>query len=224
MNREQDLYPPIKALLERQGYVVKGEVGAADIVAVRDGEDPVIVELKLRFSLALFHQAVARLKVTDHVYVAVCRPIGRTARRALRDNLSLCRRLGLGLMTVRSDGAVDIHCDPGPYVPRKAKVKAARLLREFERLRGDPNTGGATRHGIVTAYRQDALRCAAHLAAHGASKGADVARAAEVPHATRLMRDNHYGWFERVEKGIYALSDAGRVGLKHWACSWEGDV
>ena len=32
--REQDLYAPVKALLTRQGYEVKGEVGAADVVAV----------------------------------------------------------------------------------------------------------------------------------------------------------------------------------------------
>ena len=106
MDREQDLYPPIKALLERQGYTVKGEVGAADIVAVREGEEPVIVELKLRFSLALFHQAITRLKVTDQVYIGVSKPKGRSARRALKDNLALCRRLGLGLITVRADGTV----------------------------------------------------------------------------------------------------------------------
>lgn len=221
MDREQDLYPPIKALLERQGYIVKGEVGAADIVAVRDGDEPVIVELKLRFSLALFHQAVTRLKVTDQVYIGVCKPKGRTARRALKDNLALCRRLGLGLITVRADGVVEVQCDPGPYAPRKNKDKAARLLREFDRLEGDPNAGGATRHGIVTAYRQDALKCAAHLAECGAAKGAEVAKATGVPTATRLMRENHYGWFDKVDKGIYALSDAGSDGLRHWAYSWE---
>lgn len=221
MDREQDLYPPIKALLERQGYTVKGEVGAADIVAMRDGSDPVIVELKLRFSLALFHQAVTRLRVTDLVYVGVCKPKGRAARRALKDNLALCRRLGLGLITVRADGAVEVHCDPGPYFPRKSKVRAARLLREFDRLEGDPNAGGATRHGIVTAYRQDALKCAAHLAEHGASKGADVAKATGVAEATRLMRTNHYGWFAKVETGTYALTPEGQEGLKHWAYSWE---
>jgi len=53
MDREDQLYPPVKALLERQGYDVKGEVGAADVMAVRDGEPPVIVELKLRFSLKI---------------------------------------------------------------------------------------------------------------------------------------------------------------------------
>ncbi|MEX0329490.1 MAG: DUF2161 domain-containing phosphodiesterase [Ruegeria sp.] len=221
MEREQDLYPPVKALLERQGYSVKGEVGAADIVAVRDNDAPVIVELKLRFTLALFHQAVARMKVTDQVYIAVCKPKGRSARRALKDNLALCRRLGLGLITVKPDGRVEVQCDPGPYAPRKNKAKATRLLREFDRLEGDPNSGGATRHGIVTAYRQDALKCAAHLAECGPCKGSDVAKATGVIAATRLMRVNHYGWFQKVEKGVYALSDAGFEGLKHWAYSWE---
>ena len=84
---------------------------------------------------------------------------------------------------------------------------------------GDPNAGGATRHGIVTAYRQDALKCAAHLAEHGAAKGAEVAKATGVEIATRLMYDNHYGWFEKVEKGVYGLSGAGQEGLKHWAYS-----
>ncbi len=221
MTREQDLYPPIKALLERQGYTVKGEVGAADVVAVRDGEEPVIVELKLRFTLSLFHQAITRLNLTDQVYIAVSKPAGRTARRALKDNLALCRRLGLGLITVRADSTVEVQCDPGPYAPRKNKARATRLLREFDRLEGDPNAGGATRHGIVTAYRQDALKCAAFLAENGPTKGAEVAKSVGVPVATRLMRENHYGWFEKVEKGIYGLTSTGTEGLKHWAYSWE---
>ena len=221
MKRESDLYAPVKALLERQGYTVKGEVGAADLVARRGDAPPVIVELKLKVSLALYHQAIARLRITDHVYIAVPRPGGRSARRALRDNMALCRRLGLGFITVRADGRAEVVCDPGPYAPRKNAKAAEKLLREFDRLEGDPNDGGATRHGIVTAYRQDALRCAAHLAEHGRCKGADVARATGVAQATRLMRDNHYGWFERAAPGVYALTGQGREGLVHWAYSWE---
>lgn len=223
MAQEQDLYKPVKALLERQGYTVKGEVGAADVVARRGDEPPVIVELKLRFSLSLFHQAVARLGLSDLVYVAVPRPTGKTARRALKDNLNLCRRLGLGLITVRADGRAEVQCDPGPYAPRKSKPRTARLLREFDRLRGDPNSGGATRHGIVTGYRQDALRCAAHLAEYGASRGREVAAATGVKAATRIMATNHYGWFERVATGVYALTGIGAEGLKHWAYSWESE-
>ncbi len=223
MGRERDLYPPVKRLLEAQGYVVKGEVGAADVVAVKEGADPVIVELKRAVTLGLFHQAVARLSVTDAVYIAVARPTGPRAKRALKDNLALCRRLGLGFMTVRDrDGLVEVLCDPGAALPRRNTRARAQLLRAFARLRGDPNDGGATRHGLVTGYRQDALACAAYLAETGAEKGALVARATGVPEATRIMRDNHYGWFDRVEKGVYALNAAGRKGLADWGGAPEG--
>ncbi|WP_071672849.1 DUF2161 domain-containing phosphodiesterase [Nioella nitratireducens] len=214
MVKETELYGPVKAYLEGQGYEVKAEVGAADLVAVRENEEPVIVELKTRFSLALFHQAVARQGLTDLVYVAVPRGTGRGFLKALKENTALCRRLGLGLITVRlRDGFVEAHCDPGPYAPRISKPKRQRLLREFSRRVGDPNTGGATRVALVTAYRQDALRCAAHLAEHGPSRGRDVKAATGVDRATTLMRDDHYGWFDKVEKGIYALTPKGAEGL-----------
>ncbi len=208
--RETDLYPPIKTFLEDQGYVVKSEVGAADVVALRGGEPPVVVELKLGFSLALFHQCIARMKVTDDVYLAVARQTGKRFAKAVKDNTALARRLGLGLITVRlSDGLVEVHCDPGPYAPRKNKKREAQLLREFARRQGDPNDGGQTRAGLVTAYRQDALKIAMYLFEVGACKGADVAKETKVSVATRMMRDNHYGWFEKVEKGIYGLTPAG---------------
>ena len=211
MTREADLYAPIKAHLTRQGYDVKGEVGAADVVG-RRGDEIVVVELKTSFSLALFHQGIARLALTDHVYLAV--PAGGKTK-ALAANVKLARRAGLGVMTVRvRDGFVEVLADPGPYAARKSPRKKARLLRAFDRLDGDPNEGGATRHGIVTGYRQDAVKCARFLAVHGPSAGAKVKDWAEVPAATRIMRDDHYGWFEKVEKGIYALTPKGLEGLQ----------
>ena len=213
---EADLYPAVKAHLQRQGYEVKGEVGAADVVG-RKGDDLVIVELKLGFSLALFHQAIERLSVTETVYVAV--PAGGKDK-ALKANVKLARRAGIGVMTVRSrDGHVEVLADPGPYAARTIKKKKTRLLRAFDRLDGDPNEGRATRYGLVTGYRQDALKCARFLAVHGASQGAKVKEWAEVPDATRIMRDNHYGWFKKVSKGVYDLAPEGRQGLNDW-----GDV
>jgi len=220
--KETDLYAPLKAYLEAQGYVVKGEVAEADVVACRGAEPPLIVELKLGFSLSLLHQGIARQAVTDVVYLAVPRRTGRVHYRALKDNAALCRRLGLGLITVRlRDGFVEVLCDPGPYRPRKSAAGKARLLREFARREGDPSVGGAQRAGLVTSYRQDALRCAAHLAAAGASKGAVVAKATGVARATRIMADDHYGWFERVTVGIYALTPRGVEGLETYGTPGE---
>jgi hypothetical protein len=208
--RETDLYPHVKAFLEDQGYVVKAEVGAADVVAIRGAEPPVVVELKLGFTLSLFHQCIARMSVTDDVYMAVARQPGKRFAKSVKDNTALARRLGLGLITVRlSDGLVEVHCDPGPYAPRKSSKRQAALLREFARRQGDPNDGGQTRAGLVTAYRQDTLKLAIYLFEVGACKGADVARETGVSRATAMMRDNHYGWFEKVEKGVYGLTPTG---------------
>ncbi|MBL4647243.1 MAG: hypothetical protein JKY99_12395, partial [Rhizobiales bacterium] len=98
---ETELYAPIKRLFEGQGYEVKGEIGAADVVAVRGTEDPIIIELKTSFSLSLFHQAVERQGISDIVYIAVPRGTGKPFQKALKNNKTLCRRLGLGLITVR---------------------------------------------------------------------------------------------------------------------------
>lgn len=216
--RETDLYGPVKRLLEGQGYEVKGEVGAADVVACRGEEDPVIVELKTGFSLSLFHQAIERQAITEAVYIAVPRGRGGAFFRALKNNTSLCRRLGLGLISVRlKDGFVEIHTDPAPYRPRKSRQKRARLLKEFAKRVGDPNRGGATRQRLITAYRQDALRCAKILHDNGPTKAAEVARAADVEIARRLMSDDHYGWFERVCTGIYAITPMGEQALIDYA-------
>ncbi|MCL4676774.1 MAG: hypothetical protein KJZ59_12355, partial [Pararhodobacter sp.] len=141
MQRESDLYPPLK-----------GEIGAADLVAM-GGPEAVIVEMKLKFSLTLYHQGIERLKITPQVYLAVLHPEGRAARRMIKDNTALSRRLGLGLLTVRArDGFVEVLAEPGPYAPRQSKPRRQRLESEFARRQGDPNAGGATRHGIVTGY------------------------------------------------------------------------
>ncbi len=67
---------------------------------------------------------------------------------------------------------------------------------------------------LMTAYRQEALRCAAALlASDGPMKLAAVRAAAAAPRAASILRDDFYGWFERVERGVYALTPAGKRGL-----------
>lgn len=217
--RESDLYEPVKSYLEAQGYEVKAEIGDCDILACRGDEPPVVVELKLTFSLALVMQGTARQTLFDQVYLAVPVSSDRGWKLRYRDIIRLCRRLGLGLLAVRTGAVpqVTAHLDPGPYAPRRNIRKASRLLKEFEHRVGDPNTGGMTRTKRMTVYRQDALRCALHLDAAGPTKAALVAAATGVSRAAALMRTDHYGWFERVERGIYRLTPKGAEGLATFA-------
>jgi len=91
--RETTLYAPVKAFLERRGYVVKGEVGGCDLVARRGDEPAVVVELKLRFSLGLVLQGVDRLALTERVYLAVPRPSRQRRSRGLAPSSPDIRKL-----------------------------------------------------------------------------------------------------------------------------------
>jgi hypothetical protein len=204
---ETELYGPVKALLEAQGYAVKGEVVGCDVVAVRGDEPPVIVELKRTFGLALVLQGIDRLAMTEAVYLAV----GAWPRRP-PEALRLCRRLGLGFIVV-SAGHAEVVLDPLPYRPRPSRVRTARLLGEHQRRVGDPTAGGSVRRPIMTAYRQDALRCAEALATGPASVRA-IRAGSGVSRAARILQSDVYGWFERVERGVYALSPRGRGALE----------
>lgn len=211
MSLESDLYAPVKALLEGQGYVVKGEVRGCDVVAVRGAELPVVVELKRVFGLGLVLQGVDRLALTDLVYLAV----GQWPKQ-MKNVRKLCRRLGLGLIVVSGEKA-DVVLDPAPYTPRRNKRKAGRMLGEHARRVGDPNVGGqAMRAPLMTAYRQQALRCAELLAANGPMKLAAMRSLADVPNVASILQSDVYGWFERVERGVYTITPKGRQGLQQF--------
>ncbi len=223
--RETDLYQPIKALLESQGYSVKGEVSNCDVVAVRAEDELVIVELKTTFTLPLVFQGIRRQSMTDLVYLAFAVSSGSSAltiwHRHYRDILKLCRLLGLGLISVRINAdersSVEVHLDPTPYQPRKNKRRRAMLLREFQRRVGDPNQGGSSNRPIVTAYRQDALKCAWFLDQSGPTKAIVVKLETGIYRAPRILQRDVYGWFQRIERGTYALTPVGERALGAYA-------
>ena len=215
---EADLYQPVKQFLQAQGYEVKGEVGACDVVGLRDGEEPVIVELKERLTLALVLQAVDRLALSETVYVAfrAGRKHSATWRSKRKQVLSLFRRLGLGLLTVSSRGRVRAVLDPAGYRPRTNRTRRRRLLKEFAERVGDPETGGSATTKRLTSYRQDAIRCASALAEEEVLKLSLLKERTGVERAGNILRDNHYGWFERVRLGHYALSPRGTREIGEW--------
>jgi len=218
---ESELYEPVKRWLESRGYVVRGEVLGCDVVAVREGEPwPVIVELKKRFNLSLFLQAVDRRAATPYVYVAAERT-DRSGAVPLSGLRRLCGLLGVGLLTVRlykrKPALVELHCEPAAEPPQRQGRRTARMLREFHGRSGDYNGGGVTGRKLVTAYREKALRCALTLHRHGPLAPRQVRDLIASSDAAAILRRNVYGWFRRVERGVYALTPEGEQALREYA-------
>ena len=208
---ETALYAPVKAFLEKLGFTVKGEIRGCDVVAVREGEPPMVVvaELKMAFTLELLLQAAERQACADEVWLAV--QATRRGRDRDRRAHRLCRLIGLGLLAVDARGRVEVLVEAGPYRPRANARRRLLIVSEFTRRRGDPMQGGGNRRKVMTAYRQQALDCAEALR-HGPKRPRDLRPVS--PDAGRILLDNVYGWFERVEVGIYRLAPAGVEALE----------
>ncbi|WP_119462062.1 DUF2161 family putative PD-(D/E)XK-type phosphodiesterase [Rhodospirillaceae bacterium SYSU D60014] len=118
------------------------------------------------------------------------------------------------LLSVLRSGRVEILVEPRPWRPRRDPKRRSRLVEEHRRRRGDPVHGGGARRPIMTAYRQQALSCAAALQ-DGPRRPRDLKPA--IPDAPKILLGNVYGWFVRVERGLYALTDEGRAALTRWS-------
>jgi hypothetical protein len=212
---ESCLYLPVKRFLERLGFEVKGEVCGCDLVALDSGSPTAVLigELKLTFTLDLVLQAVDRTPGCEEVWLAVRASRRGRGRECDPRVKKLCRFLGFGLLAVSATGKIEVIVEPVPWRPRRDAKRRSKIVDEHRRRRGDPAAGGSTRQPIMTAYRQQALACAAALA-QAPARPRDLK--AEMPDAPQILLRNVYGWFTRVERGVYTLSDGGRAALVRW--------
>ncbi|MCC8190171.1 MAG: DUF2161 family putative PD-(D/E)XK-type phosphodiesterase [Planctomycetes bacterium] len=211
--RETDLYPPVKAWLEANGYTVRGEVKDCDVAACRDGE-LVLIEMKRAITLDLILQVVRRQEADAAVYAAV--PAPATVDRRWRELTRLLKRLEVGLILVYLTSAlprVEVHFHPVRQERCRRRRTTRALLSEMAGRSCDGNVGGSTRRTLMTAYREQALCTAAALAVLAPASPAALRAAGAPGKAGAILLANHYGWFERLAKGSYALTAAGHAAL-----------
>ena len=214
--KETDLYAPIRAFLEEEGYQVQAEVKNCDIAAVKDGQ-LVIVELKKSFNLKLVYQGLERQSLTEQVFVAIPRPKKGAREKSWKDMLKLLKRLELGLLTVALDSplqTVDVVLEPSDSIAWKNRKKREKLQAELENRQVDGNVGGMTRRKIMTAFREKSIRLACLLEKEGQVSLASL-RERGMEDFVGILSRNYDKWFKRVGKGVYALSEKGMEALEN---------
>ncbi len=216
---ETDLYPPVRDFLLSQGYDVQAEVDGCDVVA-KLGEQLLVVELKLGFNATLLVQATDRQRLSDLVYVALPRPSSREWRQRWPGYQRLLRQLELGLMLVSfraNPPLVEVIFDPQPYRRRRQTKRRQHLVTELAGRSRAYNQGGSNHRKLMTAYRESALIIAKHLDQAEEPLAPKALRALGAsPKAGDILYRNHYGWFTRVDYGLYTISDAGRQALSEY--------
>ncbi len=216
---ETDLARPLCDWLAGLGYTVRSEVKDCDIAALR-GDDLLIVEIKKALNLAVVVQAVQRQRMTDTVYVAVPRPPNKWRWwKESRGVFHLLRRLELGLLLVSpSNGGppVDVVFPPRPLARRKRAPSRRAVLAEISGRIADFNIAGSSRTKLVTAYRESAIHIACCLAHLGRMAPAALRALGTGSKTQSILQYNPYGWFERVERGVYGLSARGRRELEDY--------
>ncbi len=217
--KEEDLFPPVRRLLEDLGYIVHAEVKNCDVTATKD-EELIVVELKKNLTTKLLAQAVSRQKTGADVYVAVPKPTNYKPR-AYRDTLNLLKKLELGLIFVNlleGNSFAEVVCDPAPFTGvRVDPRKKSRLLKEINARSVEMNQGGITRRKIITAYTERCIHIACALQRFGEMSAKELSVLGMVhKDVYNALRGNHYGWFYKVEKGVYALTLKGRRDLDNY--------
>lgn len=210
---EKDMFPIIKDYLLNQEYEVKAEVLDADIVARKD-DFVIVIEMKTSFSTRLIYQGLKRQAISDYVYLAIPKPTSKVLRSSsFKEKKTIVRRLELGLILVDTDQfSLDVLLDPKNYQFRRNKKKKRRLLKEFNLRQTSMNVGGVTRTKIVTAYKELALICLDGLRDE-AKTTKYLRELTKRKKVTSILQKNYYGWFERVSRGLYQITDLGKRAL-----------
>ncbi|WP_160723665.1 DUF2161 domain-containing phosphodiesterase [Bacillus sp. USDA818B3_A] len=214
--QEMDLYKPIQTFFVNEGFEVYGEVRDCDIVAVK-GEELVVIELKLTLSVDLLIQAAKRQRITNQVYIAIPKPKQRLNSRRWADKCHLIRRLELGLIVVSSLSSrakAEVLFHPSSFDRRRSmgqsKLRRQAVLKEINGRSADFNLGGSNRTKIMTAYKENCIQIGCYLRHFGPLSPKKLIQLGTGDKTSSILVKNYYGWFERIKRGTYVITDKGR--------------
>jgi len=214
VKKETELFEAVYHYFEENGYDVRAEVNKCDVVCIKDNKI-VIVELKLKFNTDLLIQLADRLRYTKNVYACVPKKEVNQFTKKGKNKVHLLKTLGVGLLTIKKENGEYILKEAlkpelrNMDLLRKRNIKKRKaLITEFNGREKLSNVGGSTRVAINTAYREFTTKIALYIAEE-VKTTKELREHFDNPKISSILQKNYYGWFERVERGKYQLSEKG---------------
>ncbi len=208
IKKESDMYIPIQNYFLEKGFKVDAEVKNCDVVATKE-DITIICELKKGFTIELLYQLVDRKKITPYVYAVIPRP--KTMRgRAFKKKLDILRALECGLLVVlNSTKRVDLVLEPKGKDNAFMKRKRKKIEKEVQNRNLSLNLGGQNKRKIVTAHKESVISALCYIEKYGSIETKKCKENIKI-----ALQRNHYGYFKRLKRGVYTMTDRGKEALK----------
>ncbi|MDR1687504.1 MAG: DUF2161 family putative PD-(D/E)XK-type phosphodiesterase [Clostridiales bacterium] len=203
---EKDMYMPVKRFFEDLGYDVRSEVMGIDATAVKDGV-MLLLEFKKSFNMTLLYQVIDRQKISRHVYAVIPKKRGRDFKNILH----IVKKLEIGLITVEmEDTGKQVKIEAEPVADKTLDNKRSRrVLNESQNRKIDGNLGGSVNVKLLTAFRERSIKIACTLYKQGEMTVAELKKFGCAKDTANILRNNFYGWFYMVSKGVFFLTEEG---------------
>lgn len=210
--KETDLFEPIKKYFVKKGYKVEGEVKNCDIICLKN-EEIIAIELKKRFNLKVLYQAMERKAFSNYVYIGIERP-KNFRKKEVKNMLKILEKMEIGLITVAMDSPtknVEIVLEANFKKIYTKSRKRKTILNEIDNRKLESNLGGSStkNKNILTAYREKAIYIACVLEILEKASGKQIKEITKIENSTAILRGNHFGYFKKIERGTYVLSETG---------------
>lgn len=212
---ETDLSKPVQEYFEALGYTVHCEVKNCDITALKE-EELIIVELKLGFNIQLLYQATQRQCVADKVYIAIPRPKKGKWSTNWDKMCHVLRRLELGLIIVHFNTDIpvlEVVFEPEPFEVRRRHKGRKDILKEATSRYINYNEGGSVQRKLMTAYKDSSIHIACCFEKYGPLTTKRLQQLGTCEKTYSILTKNFNGWFEKLGRGIYNISQKGKTDL-----------
>lgn len=210
--KETDLFLPIKNFFEKNNYKVQGEIKNCDIICIKN-DDIIAIEIKKSFNLKVLYQAMDRKVFSNYVYIAISRP-KNFRKKEVKHMIKILKSLNIGLITVALDSpikTVDIILKPDFKKIYKNSKKKKIILNEFENRNLSYNLGGSSSKNdfILTSYREKCIFIVCILKILKKASPKQISSLTNINNVGNILRNNHFSYFKKIERGIYTLSNQG---------------
>ena len=132
----------------------------------------------------------------------------------------LLRCLETGLILVyfmKTKTKIEIVLHPKEYNHRRQHKKKFQIIKEINGRFKEFNKGGSpSTVERITAYKQKSIQIAYLLNQYNESSPKQLLKLGADKNTAKMLNQNIYGWFDKVQRGIYKLNIAGKKVLDEY--------